>query len=314
MPLLGSYSHVEPRRPKGGPDGARDLQAIYSDQLPVWGAVGFRNSAKDDNGDKKWVRDKFKDDLQSALKENPALKGFVFFTNVDLTPVKQNELRNYAKGKGIGHVDIFIRERLRLVLDNIEGWGYRLQFLEIEMFREEQLAFIERYGARLELLLEKQRTELRKKQREIDEKLRRIEFWHDCSRITRDASFFVTLNKLCTPEELGHFRILLCAINLYETDPHPSIWFGARDSYAAWHSEGREVPLFGVKTIVWSHNPDEKIQNTIIDAIGRVGQRIDAWGHFYGKGPCRTLGNFDRLKIRVCVTKHWLIGSPMSDS
>jgi hypothetical protein len=33
LPLLGLYSQVEPRRPKGGPDGARDIQAIHNNQL-----------------------------------------------------------------------------------------------------------------------------------------------------------------------------------------------------------------------------------------------------------------------------------------
>ena len=90
LPLLGQYSKVEPRRPKGGPDQGRDLQAIYLDELPVWAAVGFRNSARDDNADKRWVRKKFKDDLERALKERADLKGFVFLTNVDLTP-RENE-------------------------------------------------------------------------------------------------------------------------------------------------------------------------------------------------------------------------------
>lgn len=35
LPLLGQYSDVEPRRPKGGPDGARDIQAVYNKQLSV---------------------------------------------------------------------------------------------------------------------------------------------------------------------------------------------------------------------------------------------------------------------------------------
>jgi hypothetical protein len=171
-------------------------------------------------------------------------------------------LKDHAKSSGIGHIDPFIRERLRLALDDIEGWGYRLQFLEIEMSREEQLAFIERHGARLETMLEKQRVELREKQKEIDAKLDRIEFMHDCMKPTLGASFFVILNKQCTPEELGHFRILLHAINLYEDDPHPMIWFGARDAYPTWHSKGGEIPLFGVKTLVWSQNPDGTIRSS----------------------------------------------------
>jgi hypothetical protein len=303
LSLLGQYSHVEPRRPKGGPDGARDIQAVYNGHLAVWGAVGFRNSAKDDNEDKNWVRKKFKDDLQAAQEQRSDLKGFVFFTNVDLTPGEQDELKEHAKGKGLAHIDIFIRERLRLVLDSIEGWGYRLQFLDIEMSREEQLAFFDRFGARLESLFERQRVELREQQKAIDDKLRRIEFLHDCVKPVLGASFFVTLKQPLTPEQLGHFRILLRAINLYVSDPHPTIWFGARDGYSTWHSGQTKTPLFGVKTLVWSCNPDHTIQATVIGATGRVGQRIDAWGHLYGKGPCHTLGDFDRLTINIYVTK-----------
>jgi hypothetical protein len=87
------------------------------------------------------------------------------------------------------------------------------------------------------------------------------------------------------------------------SDPNPTIWFGARDAYLTWHSGETKTPLFGVKTLVWSCNPDQKIQATVIGATGRVGQRIDAWGHLYGKGPCRTLADFDRLTINVYVTK-----------
>jgi hypothetical protein len=178
---------------------------VYSGHLEVWGAVGFRNSANDDNEDKNWVRKKFKDDLQAAQEQRSDLKAFVFFTNVDLTPGEHDELREHAKGKGLAHIDIFIRERLRLVLDSIEGWGYRLQFLNIEMSREEQLAFFDRFGARLESLLEKQRVELREQQKGIDDKLRRIEFLHDCAKPIRSASFFLALKQPLTPRAIGPF-------------------------------------------------------------------------------------------------------------
>ena len=211
LPLMGDYSEVVPRRPKGGPDGSRDLEAIFGGSIEVWGAVGFRNSAKDDKNDKTWVKKKFKADLNAALKKNPNLKGFVFLTNVDLTPTEQDSLKEYGHNKNVGHVDVFIREHLRVVLDSIDGWGYRLQFLDIEMSKEEQSTFINKFGARLESQLEQQHQE-------VNAKLQRIEFLHDCAKPIRGASFMVQLDRPYSPEELGHFRILLEIISLQEPD------------------------------------------------------------------------------------------------
>jgi len=42
LPLLGAFTKATPRRPKGGPDGARDIECLY-EGMPTWGAVGFRN-------------------------------------------------------------------------------------------------------------------------------------------------------------------------------------------------------------------------------------------------------------------------------
>ena len=53
-PMLGEYIDINPRRPKGGPDGSRDLEAKNKFGEVVWGAVGFRNSADDSKNDKKW--------------------------------------------------------------------------------------------------------------------------------------------------------------------------------------------------------------------------------------------------------------------
>src|SRR5688572_15736005 len=77
LAIEGDYSKVRPRRPKGGPDGARDIEAKYRGGVIVWGAVGFRNSTKDSAEDKAWVRKKFMADIESALLENSNLKGFV---------------------------------------------------------------------------------------------------------------------------------------------------------------------------------------------------------------------------------------------
>ncbi|TMA79926.1 MAG: hypothetical protein E6J74_40395 [Deltaproteobacteria bacterium] len=48
------FSNVRPRRPKGGPDGGRDIEAVLDGSHLVWGGVGFRNNAIDSTDD--WVR------------------------------------------------------------------------------------------------------------------------------------------------------------------------------------------------------------------------------------------------------------------
>jgi hypothetical protein len=59
----------------GGPDGGRDIEAVYADSLIVWGAVGFQNSAHDSPAEKAWVHKKFGEDLNRALSEKHDLKG-----------------------------------------------------------------------------------------------------------------------------------------------------------------------------------------------------------------------------------------------
>lgn len=141
LPLLGDYRDARPRRPRGGPDGARDIEARVGD-VAVWGAVGFQNHADDSKASREAAKDKFRSDLTGALRENPQLRGFVFFTNVDLTPAAVTELENVARNAKIEHVEVFHRERLRKELDSTTGLALRLQFLGIEMSIEEQTAFV----------------------------------------------------------------------------------------------------------------------------------------------------------------------------
>lgn len=152
MPVLlplGSYTREQPRRPKGGPDGARDIEAFFQGTILVWGAVGFRNGGGRDEESRKWAEQKFKDDLDGALREKPNLRGFVFFTNVDLTPTRCENLCLYGRQKGVKEVAIFDFERLRHVLDSPEGLIVRLQYLDIEMSKEEQLGLIHKFGEKL---------------------------------------------------------------------------------------------------------------------------------------------------------------------
>ena len=151
LPTLGPYTRCQPRRPKGGSDGGRDLQAVYDDRFETWGAVGFMNDASSSNGDRTRIARKFKADLARALQENGHLKGFVFFTNVDLTHSAKDRLREWARSQtsALEHVEIFDFEVMRSQLDCPEGLITRLQFLDIEMSKTEQVGLFSRYGGQM---------------------------------------------------------------------------------------------------------------------------------------------------------------------
>ena len=150
LPLLGPYTREQPRRPKGGPDGGRDIEALFQGTVVVWGAVGFKNGGGADDSARREAADKFRADLDRAVAENPSLVAFVFFTNVDLTPTGIEDLKAYASGKNIKFIDIFDMERLRHALDSPEGLITRVQYLEIPMSPTEQAALVAKYGSQLQ--------------------------------------------------------------------------------------------------------------------------------------------------------------------
>jgi len=297
LALVPGYSEVQPRRPKGGPDGARDLSAVYRGQVEAWGAVGFRNGANDSSEDKRWVKAKFEADLEAAKRENPNLSVFVFFTNVDLTPKEQGQLQEYAHSKGIQRLDLFYRERLRIILDSPEGLGLRFQYLNIPLSDAEQAAFFERFGAELERLV-LQGFDV------LDRKLARIEFFHDCGKRLVDLRFAVALRSPALPNELAHFRTLMALTDFSAEDPHPALWLATRDAYATRGEGESRVLLPGVKTIAWSRNPDAELQNTVLGSLnaGRLAELVARTG-VHKRGPFTTLGDLDRKDIDVYVTE-----------
>lgn len=153
MAMDAQYHDVEPRRPEGGPDGSRDIQAVDTNSRPVWGAVGFRNSVSDSDEDRRVISKKCRDDVDAALKEYGQLKAFVFFTNVDLRPSDIEALRQYANKKGITHIDFYWRERIGRALDSVEGLGLRFQYLKIPLSEPEQISFFGRFGNQIESLI-----------------------------------------------------------------------------------------------------------------------------------------------------------------
>jgi hypothetical protein len=110
------YSDVRPRHPMGGPDGGRDIEALFDGDRIAYGAVGFHNGANDSDEQKRRIRAKFSSDLASALNAKPDLKVFAFLTNLHFTMGDQSEMKEEARRAGMEHCDVLDRERLRIEL------------------------------------------------------------------------------------------------------------------------------------------------------------------------------------------------------
>lgn len=110
------FTDVRPRHPRGGPDGGRDIEAIYREDQKVFGAIGFVNQANDSDEQKKKIKAKFTSDLESAVSADSNLGVFVFFTNINLTIGEKEQLIEEAKGKGVTYCKMGSgRERIKWV-------------------------------------------------------------------------------------------------------------------------------------------------------------------------------------------------------
>jgi hypothetical protein len=236
------YTRVEPRRPEGGPDKARDLQAFLADGTRVFGAVGFQNSVTDSAKNKRETKKKFSSDLVAALGAKPDLKAFVFFTNVDLTPGDVEALRAEAARQGVDDVDVYWRERIRGMLDSPVGLGLRYQYLKIELSSGEQAAFFNSYNKDLEDLILKQHERL-------DDGVRRLEFLHWMSRPLQQLRLSLELYKFVTADEMGPFRVLARLFRGGEMGI--SGWYiGGADDYGVHDLDGQPQNFFGQKSVI----------------------------------------------------------------
>jgi len=296
LPLFDNYSKVEPRRPKGGPDQGRDIQAYYNGNK-VFGGVGFKNSANDSSQHKKWAKRKFKEDLKAAKEELKSLDSFVFFTNVDLTPKEIEDLKKYAFSNDILHCEIFYRERLRQILDSIIGYGLRLQYLGIEMSQEEQVSFVEMIGNKNK----KELDEIRQRNIQIDSKINRLEFLNEYFKPTIGLRLLIILKEKFTAKDLGHFRVMLQIKKSYEKDPYPILIVGGRDFYIDVNNQ--ENYFIGVETILKSENPITEVLNK------KRNSRQNGIDHIAFDYPLvenqafEKFGDFDRTSFDLFITR-----------
>lgn len=202
------FTSVRPRHPRGGPDGGRDLEALFRSKELAYGAVGFVNQAADVEEKKKTIRTKFGDDLHSAWEADPRPSAFVFFTNVNFTAGEKSVLVNSAKAKGFTFCDILDRERLRIALDGPDGFAARFQFLNIAMSESEQASFFAKWGDEIQSVIA---TGFQ----EVHSTLSQLLFLQEATRPLLNLHVQFKLDREYEASEIGHFRAF-CSIYLRE--------------------------------------------------------------------------------------------------
>jgi hypothetical protein len=129
--MAESYKSIDPSHPLGGKDGAKDIVA-FKDNIQWVAGCYFPRGQKSF----KVIREKFIKDFKAV--DSNTVSGFVFVTNQELRLSERKILIDVCKPI---KVDILHLERLTHILDTPTNYGVRLDYLDIELTKEEQLAF-----------------------------------------------------------------------------------------------------------------------------------------------------------------------------
>ena len=124
---------VDPSHPLGGKDGLKDICLSYEGNRWIAGVYFPRGQQKFNE-----IKDKLIHDIQ-GVKKNDA-KGLVFITNQELKLSERIALNNL---KNDNDLKIIHLESLANILNTPNNYGIRMEFLDIDMSREEQLAYFE---------------------------------------------------------------------------------------------------------------------------------------------------------------------------
>jgi hypothetical protein len=128
---IDGFMSIDPSHPLGGPDGLKDIICARD-------GVRWVASAYFPNGQQsfKEIKSKYEYDIRGVATNS--VQGFAFVTNQYLKLSEREELTALTS---INHLELYHLERIARILDTPVNYGIRLEFLDIEMTREEQLAF-----------------------------------------------------------------------------------------------------------------------------------------------------------------------------
>lgn len=125
------FKSIDPSHPLGGRDGIKDIICV-KDGYKWIGACYFPRGQKPF----KEIKDKYDDDSKGIEKNS--VDGIVFITNQELSLAERKKLTSCtSKNKS----EIYHLERLVHLLNCPDNYGVRLEFLDIEMTKEEQLSY-----------------------------------------------------------------------------------------------------------------------------------------------------------------------------
>lgn len=133
------FQNIDPSHPLGGRDGLKDMTLSHGGKKWI-GGVYFPRGKQSFTEIKK----KFTHDIEGVKKNN--VQGFVFLTNQELT-LSEREIFN--KFDISIDIQIYYLERIASLLNSSSYYGVRLEFLEIEMTKEEQLGFFSTYSQKI---------------------------------------------------------------------------------------------------------------------------------------------------------------------
>jgi hypothetical protein len=314
MALLGTipgWTDIRPRRPEGGPDGGRDIEATFQSVYSAFGAVGFQNGVSDSPEDKRVAKQKFRGDVTAAKGSRPEVSHFAFFTNVDLTPGEVEECVAIGRQHGFVLVEVFHRERIRMLLDVPSGFAFRFQYLDVEMSREEQASFFQKFHDQLEAMIA----------RGFDftmGQLNRVEFFQRLRRGIQQIELVVQLKMPTSVVDLVPFRVWL-EITSRKLGTHS---FGpdfveTRDTGRSLVLYGQDVPAsitivqgknemiersFGVSSSLFAENPKEGLGTTVRHGTP-VSHIISFVGQVSERGPYSTIESLDRTSLLIYMTR-----------
>lgn len=300
------FSQVRPRQPRGGPDGGRDIDAVFQGIHRTFGAVGFVNQADDSTEKKRRASDKFKSDLASALSAIPIPQAFVFLTNVNFTVGEKDDLASEARVAGLSFCEIFDRERLRMVLDSADGFAIRYQYLKISLSEPEQAAFFARWGADIQSMISLGFQDMHRS-------LNRLLFLQESTDALSELRVLVELDRVYSAEEIGHYRAF-CEFYLKEPKHGvTSILFGSFDGFNRLNNESaaQAAPstLVGISDGIsggqWEWTPD--LMEAADPEEGRRNAKGEIIKRYHASGRSTSIGKNAARFVEVEYTKRSIV-------
>lgn len=275
------FTEVRPRHPKGGPDGGRDIDAVYRNQHVAAAGVGFVNGANDSSKQKREIKSKFRKDLASAKEADSRPEVFVFMTNLALTMGEQDQLRAEARKLGFIACEIFDREIMRTMLDSPDGLALRFQYLNLPLSEAEQASFFAKWGDGIQSLVTSSFQR-------VEQTLERLMFLQESRDVLGGISVHFELDQIYAGRDIGHFRAF---VRMYLREPKHKIFqilFGSADRQTRFRVNGagfaNESPGIdnGVSGGAWEQHLDFETEGAEVAAEEADAASSEKWTQVYG--------------------------------